>query len=61
MYEFYYRAEPAQRTPPIPTTQVNTQQSAERERELCCLAATTASENEVVKQHLLKAGLELEH
>ncbi len=61
MYESYYRAEPAQRTPPIPTTQVTTQQSAERERELCYLAATTASEKEAVKQRLLKAVLELEH
>ena len=61
MYESYYGAEPAQRTPPIPTTQVRTQQSAERERELCYLAATTASEKEAVKQRLLKAVLELEH
>lgn len=61
MYESYYQAEPAQRTPPIPTTQVKTQQSAERERELCYLAATTASEREAVKQCLLKAVLELEH
>ena len=60
MYESYYRAEPAQRTPPIPTTQVTTQQSAERERELCYLAATTASEKDAVKQRLLKAVLELE-
>ncbi|DBA88898.1 TPA: hypothetical protein ACH3X2_000140 [Trebouxia sp. C0005] len=61
MYESYYRAEPAQRTPPIPTTQVKTQQSGKRERELCYLAATTASEKEAVKQRLLKAVLELEH
>ena len=60
MYESYYRAEPAQRTPPIPTTQVKSQQSAERERELCYLAATTASEKDAVKQRLLKAVLELE-
>ncbi|DBA85767.1 TPA: hypothetical protein ACH3X1_005325 [Trebouxia sp. C0004] len=61
MYESYYRAEPAQRTPPIPTTQVKTQQSAERERELCYLAAATVNEKTAVKQHLLKALLELEH
>jgi len=61
MYESYYRAEPAQRTPPIPTTQLKTQQSAERERELCYLAATTVSEKDAVKQRLLKAVLDLEH
>lgn len=61
MYESYYRADRAQRTPPHSTTQVKTQQSADCECELCCLAATTASEKEVVKQRLLKARLELGH
>ena len=61
MYESYYQADPAYRTPPIPTTQLKMQQSAERERELCYWAATTATEQQAVKQHLLHAVLELEN
>lgn len=61
MYESHYEADPAHRTPPIPTMQVKLRHSAERERELCYLAESTADERAAVKQKLLQAVLELEH
>lgn len=61
MYESHYEADPAHRTPPIPTMQLKLHHSAERERELCYRAESTADERAAVKQKLLQAVLELEH
>ncbi len=61
MYEFHYQADPSNRTPPIPTTQLKMHNSPERDRQLCYLAEPTARERKEVKQKLLHAVLGLEH
>ena len=61
MYQSHFDADPLNRTPPIPTAQVQLQHTRERERELCYLAPTTPAEREDAKTKLLHAVLDLEH
>lgn len=61
MYQSHSEADPLNRTPPIPTAQVQLQHTRERERELCYLAQTTPAEREDAKIKLLQAVLDIEH
>ena len=61
MYQSHFEADPAHRTPPIPTAHLRLHHAHERVQELCYLAETTAPEREAVKTKLLHAVFELEH